>query len=297
MDDKSFNIRVPKRGVRVALIVGVTALIVAPLTAIASHSFTDVPDSNTFHEDIAWLADAGVTKGCNPPANTEFCPGDDVTRGQMSAFMRRFAQYIGAEDGTPAQADNADTVDGQHASAFLGVNAKAADSDKLDGLDSADLGASQGASSNDVLEGLGTTNIGPGTTVVESLSANAPADGAFVIMYSAAMKSNESFGNGEILIYGQVAVDGTDIPGSFSSEVLDDEVNHFFEQGTVSSQVVVPVSAGSHTVDLKLTLNEQDADDSAGVWGSSLVVFWVPSGTYTTSFDAAGSDPSAATQK
>ena len=64
MDDKSFHIRIPKRWVRVALIVTTTALIVAPLSAIASHSFTDVPDSNTFHADIAWLADAGVTKGC-----------------------------------------------------------------------------------------------------------------------------------------------------------------------------------------------------------------------------------------
>jgi len=116
MDDKSFTVRVPKRWVRIAMIVGVTALIVAPLTAIASHSFTDVPDSNTFHDDIAWLADADVTKGCNPAqGNTQFCPEDEVTRGQMAAFMRRFAQYIDAEDGTPAQADDADTVDGVQA--------------------------------------------------------------------------------------------------------------------------------------------------------------------------------------
>lgn len=110
MDDKSFNIRVPKKWARVALIVTVTALVVAPLTAIASHSFTDVADSNTFHADIAWLADAEVTKGCNPPANTLYCPGDNVTRGQMAAFMRRFAQYIDAEDGTPAVANLAETV-------------------------------------------------------------------------------------------------------------------------------------------------------------------------------------------
>ncbi len=35
MDDKSFNIRVPKRWARIAMVVTVTALIVAPLTAIA----------------------------------------------------------------------------------------------------------------------------------------------------------------------------------------------------------------------------------------------------------------------
>jgi hypothetical protein len=96
-----------------AVVAGVLgAMLAVPVAVYASHSFNDVPDTNTFHADIAWLAEAGVTKGCNPPANTEFCPDDDVSRGQMAAFMRRFAQYLDAEDGTPAQADNADTLDG-----------------------------------------------------------------------------------------------------------------------------------------------------------------------------------------
>jgi hypothetical protein len=103
----------PRRWTRLALTALVVALIVAPLTAVAGHGFNDVPSSHTFHEDIGWLADAGVTKGCNPPANDEFCPEDNVTRGQMGAFMRRFAQYIGAEDGTPAQAGNAARVGGK----------------------------------------------------------------------------------------------------------------------------------------------------------------------------------------
>lgn len=111
MDNESYNIRVPKRWARIALIVGVVALIVAPLTAVATHTFNDVPGSHTFHSDIEWLEASGVTKGCNPPANTSFCPDDNVTRGQMSAFMKRFAEYIGAEDGTPAQADHATTAD------------------------------------------------------------------------------------------------------------------------------------------------------------------------------------------
>ena len=111
MDDKSFTIRVPKRWVRISMIVGATALIVAPLTAIATHTFNDVPNTHTFHEDIEWLEASGVTKGCNPPTNTLFCPNDFVTRGQMAAFMERFAGYLGAKDGTPAQADNAATAD------------------------------------------------------------------------------------------------------------------------------------------------------------------------------------------
>ncbi len=42
-----------------------------------------------FAADISKLANAGITKGCNPPANDEFCPDSYVTRGQMAAFMVR----------------------------------------------------------------------------------------------------------------------------------------------------------------------------------------------------------------
>lgn len=70
----------------------VGALIATPIAVYASHRFDDVADSNTFHEDIAWLREAGVTRGCNPPANTEFCPKDEVTREQNAAFLRRLAE-------------------------------------------------------------------------------------------------------------------------------------------------------------------------------------------------------------
>ena len=46
-------------------------------------------DGHVFEADIARLATAGVTRGCNPPTNDRFCPDDFVTRGQMAAFLRR----------------------------------------------------------------------------------------------------------------------------------------------------------------------------------------------------------------
>ena len=46
-------------------------------------------DGSVFEEDIEWLAFNGVTRGCNPPINTEFCPDAYVTRGQMAAFLVR----------------------------------------------------------------------------------------------------------------------------------------------------------------------------------------------------------------
>ena len=83
-----------------------TLLISVPAAVWASHQFTDVPDSHTFHNAIGWMKDNNITVGCNPPANTQYCPNDNVTRGQMAAFMKRLAEN---------QVVDADTVDGQHA--------------------------------------------------------------------------------------------------------------------------------------------------------------------------------------
>ena len=49
----------------------------------------DVADS-PFAGDIIWLAEEGITKGCNPPLNDMFCPDGKLTRGQMAAFLVRF---------------------------------------------------------------------------------------------------------------------------------------------------------------------------------------------------------------
>jgi hypothetical protein len=46
-------------------------------------------DESIFEDDIDKLGTAGVTKGCNPPANDRFCPDNLVTRGQMAAFLHR----------------------------------------------------------------------------------------------------------------------------------------------------------------------------------------------------------------
>jgi len=46
-------------------------------------------DGSIFESEIAKLAAAGITQGCNPPANTMFCPTSTVTRDQMAAFLHR----------------------------------------------------------------------------------------------------------------------------------------------------------------------------------------------------------------
>ena len=64
-----------------------------PVAVFASHQFNDVPNSNIFHTGISWMKDNNITVGCNPPANTNYCPDDNVTRGQMATFMKRFAEH------------------------------------------------------------------------------------------------------------------------------------------------------------------------------------------------------------
>lgn len=107
---------------RVTVIGGIVAALLAiPAIVYGSHQFNDVASSDTFHQDIGWLADNGITKGCNPPTNDEFCPDDPVTRGQMAAFMKRFhdrfvdgsaSQAIGLGFAWRSQSDTPSTGDG-----------------------------------------------------------------------------------------------------------------------------------------------------------------------------------------
>jgi len=60
----------------------------AEQTVTVIYTFTD-DDESVFESDIEWMATNGITRGCNPPANDEFCPEDFVTRGQMAAFLVR----------------------------------------------------------------------------------------------------------------------------------------------------------------------------------------------------------------
>ncbi len=59
-----------------------------------------LPASSADHfvddDHIAWaepkinsLADAGITRGCNPPAGDRYCPDSVVTRAQMATFLAR----------------------------------------------------------------------------------------------------------------------------------------------------------------------------------------------------------------
>jgi hypothetical protein len=69
--------------------------------------FYDVADSSTFAGDIAWMADRGITVGCNPPWSDFYCPTRPVTRAQMAAFMVR---ALGLSGSGPSFDDTGGTV-------------------------------------------------------------------------------------------------------------------------------------------------------------------------------------------
>lgn len=63
------------------------------LERTSASSFTDTAGSIHL-ADINALAEAGITRGCNPPSNTRFCPGEAVTRAQMASFLVRAVDGI-----------------------------------------------------------------------------------------------------------------------------------------------------------------------------------------------------------
>ena len=59
------------------------------VSTLPSSGFFDVEDTALYATEIGWLADQGITRGCNPPWADFFCPADTLTRGQAAAFLTR----------------------------------------------------------------------------------------------------------------------------------------------------------------------------------------------------------------
>ncbi len=58
------------------------------LLVSTARDFTD-DDFSIFEQDIEWLWSSGITRGCNPPLNDQYCPDDNLTRGQLAAMIAR----------------------------------------------------------------------------------------------------------------------------------------------------------------------------------------------------------------
>lgn len=215
----------PHRKKSIAFIAAMVIVIAAPLAVIATDAFTDVPESNVHHDDIAWLKDAGVTAGCNPPTNTEYCPGDPVLRQQMASFMRRLAENQVVDAATAVTAEDAQTVGGLTPEAIV--------------QGYADSGP------------WGVGNI-DGVAKIEEIEVQVPEDGYLQIAGSASFIDATG---GTMLVWLQFddpACDNT-VPnvtsvgfgyGSAAGNASNAAADGAFGEGTI------PVTAGSHTITL-----------------------------------------------
>jgi hypothetical protein len=79
----------PRRKTTVLLLSLALAGVVAVSVAWATDAFSDVPSSSVHHDDVTAIRNGGITTGCNPPANTLYCPEQAVRRDQMASFLRR----------------------------------------------------------------------------------------------------------------------------------------------------------------------------------------------------------------
>ena len=61
-------------------------------TAFAAATFSDVPESHQFYDDVEFMAETGIADGY--PDGT-YRPGAPVSRQAMSAFMRRLDEGPG----------------------------------------------------------------------------------------------------------------------------------------------------------------------------------------------------------
>lgn len=71
-----------------------TDLIAVDPSQIDLDRFVDAYDS-IFRADIAWMGAAGITKGCNPPGNDNYCPASKLSRAHVAVFLQRIADILG----------------------------------------------------------------------------------------------------------------------------------------------------------------------------------------------------------
>jgi hypothetical protein len=140
---------------------------------------------------------------------------------------------------------NADKLDDNDASAFLGADEQAAsatNADEVDGKDANELVR--------VASFAGDSTLPDGTNGrVATTKINAPSKG-FLVIDASSDFSSPDLGPAAITFSCFIKVDNTSASGSERHMELDHDVNR---EEDCSTHAVVPVLAGKHTVDLKQT--------------------------------------------
>ncbi len=266
------------RKLRLALAFVVVLAVMAPVAVIAAGGTFVDDDTSIFEGDIEWMAANGITSGCGPDT---YCPEDNVTRGQMAAFMKRLATKKVVDAATAVTADSAATAE-----------------------DAALLAGAAPAQYQTVVAGVacdGVTCVDGGLTNTEllELEITVPAagyialDGSFDVVLT--NPSNEYVAGWMTLNGDASSFDGCEgsflgIPlganrvlGSASLSFLENPIAHAMS----SVSPAIAVSAGTHTISLC-----DFATAATSTYSASLTAVWSASGSATPASAPAAMDAS-----
>ncbi|MDR2538868.1 MAG: S-layer homology domain-containing protein [Bifidobacteriaceae bacterium] len=126
---------------------------VAAVYANKSNSFTDISGLTAERRlAIMWLADTGITKGCDPDGS-QYCPSKVVNRGAMAEFMQKFAGVKPVETKTSVFPDvSAQSVKVQYDDSKTASQVPAQPLNRI--------AAINWLSSNKITQGFGTNSAG-----------------------------------------------------------------------------------------------------------------------------------------
>ena len=238
------------RNYRPVGLVVVALLVLAVLAPVAVYAaggtFTD-DDTSVFEADIEWMASTGITFGCNPPDNDNYCPDRAVTRGQMAAFMHRLAANAVV---------NAGELAGQPADYYESI-----------------------MWATDVASGIQPNPLVTGGTTMAELAIDAPYDGYLLINASASIYDPDT----DVQSLWWVQVDNTtcnNIPdniGQVGSAYASVYANSRRQSASFTGGYAV--TAGNHTLTLC-----GNAVSSAGtqVYSPNLTALFTTAGTIAT---------------
>ena len=101
----------PSRPRRILVVMSVIMAVgLLPMAAVASDTFSDVPNDSNFHDAINNIAGAGITAG-DPAGSDTYQPQKNVNRQQMAAFLSRgLGRVAGTEDSQDYTADGTQTI-------------------------------------------------------------------------------------------------------------------------------------------------------------------------------------------
>ncbi len=189
------------------------------------------------------MKDNGITVGCNPPANTKYCPNDNLTRGEMAVLMKRLSENKIVDAATAVNADNATNA------------TNATNAGKVDGF-----------SANQLLRvASGSTEDAPDDNGF-AVSATITAPKAGWLILSGSINGS---GATDDIYECSLKVDLVTVAGSFRTSVVDSAgfpTHTDNSSENCSTTGVQQVTAGTHTFALAIRDRHTVNFSSASVW-------------------------------